>query len=462
MPTDHAELMERWNATLPDQPALGADLIDRYSEPHRRYHTTDHLRHVLIMIDELADDSHDTFLVRLAAWFHDAVYAIPPGQVGNEEASARLSLRELVRTGLEQEDLTQVARLVRLTETHLPGPRDPEGELLCDADLAILAAEPAAYARYVEQIRDEYAVVPEERFLAGRLAVLTELAGRDVFRTSKGRRLTAAARRNLEAEMVTLIDRSEWKDRARDRGDDEAIWSPHRPARRLVADGRGLPDLPALLRRQQRRRDRRPPRHHEPAGLPGRAGGGRGLAVAGLHLADGRQRLRHQRLPGRRPAVRHPGRAGRPDRRTARARHEDHHGPGGQPHLRRAPLVRRVPRPGLAEARLVLVAARPDGVRTRHRGRRTDQLGLYLLRLGVDLRRPQRRVLPARVLAQAARPQLGEPRGAGGGLRDDALVGRPRRRRLPDGRDQHDLQGPGAEGRRTGRRAGGTPTASSS
>ena len=29
------------------------------------------------MIDELADD-HDLFLVRLAAWFHDAVYAIPP------------------------------------------------------------------------------------------------------------------------------------------------------------------------------------------------------------------------------------------------------------------------------------------------------------------------------------------------------------------------------------------------
>ena len=95
---------------------MGADLIQRYSEPHRRYHTTEHLRQVLIMIDELADDQ-DLFLVRLAAWFHDAVYAIPPGQVTNEEASARLAIRELSRAGLEQEDLTQVARLVRLTET---------------------------------------------------------------------------------------------------------------------------------------------------------------------------------------------------------------------------------------------------------------------------------------------------------------------------------------------------------
>jgi predicted metal-dependent HD superfamily phosphohydrolase len=199
--------MDRWNATLPDQPGIGEDLIRRYSEPHRRYHTTEHLQHVLTVIDELADDSHDTFLVRLAAWFHDAVYAIPAGQVSNEEASARLALRELGRTGLEQEDLTQVARLVRLTETHLPGPRDPDGELLCDADLAILAAEPAAYGRYVEEIRAEYSGVPEAQFLAGRLEILTDLAGRELFRTSMGRRLTTAARRNLESEMAALIDR---------------------------------------------------------------------------------------------------------------------------------------------------------------------------------------------------------------------------------------------------------------
>ena len=197
------DLLERWRATLPEQPEIGEDLLRRYAEPHRRYHTAEHLRDVLVMIDELAE-TQDLFLVRLAAWFHDAVYAIPVGQLSNEEASARLAIRRLARAGLEQEDLNQVARLVRLTETHVPGARDPEGELLCDADLSILAAEPDAYARYVEQIRAEYATVPEQDFLARRLAILTELAGREIFRTSKGRRLTAAARVNLEAEMRTL------------------------------------------------------------------------------------------------------------------------------------------------------------------------------------------------------------------------------------------------------------------
>ena len=208
MPTDEhsSELLGRWSATLPRQAELGQNLIIRYSEPQRRYHTTKHLFQVLTMIDRLADD-HDLFLVRLAAWYHDAVYAIPAGQISNEEASARLALRELSRVGLEQEDLNQVARLVRLTETHVPGPRDPEGELLCDADLAILASTPAEYADYVAAVRAEYAQLPEEEFLAGRLAVLSELAEREIFRTAKVRQLTDAARANLATEINVLRNR---------------------------------------------------------------------------------------------------------------------------------------------------------------------------------------------------------------------------------------------------------------
>src|SRR5215213_6416492 len=197
------ELMSRWTETLPHQEQIGLELVSRYAEPHRRYHTAYHLARVLRAVDELADD-HDLFLVRLAAWFHDAVYAIPAGQLPNEEASARLSLRELSRAGLEQEDLAQVARLVRLTANHTPGSRDPEGELLCDADLSILAASPAEYVAYAAAIRKEYAAIPEEVFLAGRLQVLTSLSEGEIFRTSKGRALTEAARTNLTAECAAL------------------------------------------------------------------------------------------------------------------------------------------------------------------------------------------------------------------------------------------------------------------
>jgi predicted metal-dependent HD superfamily phosphohydrolase len=78
---------------------------------------------------------------------------------------------------------------------------------LCDADLAILGSDPSEYANYVAGVREEYAQLPDEEFLAGRLAVLSELADREIFRTAKGRQLTDAARANLAAEIAAVTER---------------------------------------------------------------------------------------------------------------------------------------------------------------------------------------------------------------------------------------------------------------
>ena len=100
-------------------------------------------------------------------------------------------------------------------------------------------------------------------------------------------------------------------------------------------------------------------------------------------------------------------------------------------------MVRRVARvPREPEARLVLVA----------RQRPTTGARRSPARRGSSTRRP--RVLPAHLRALDAGPQLGERGGPRGRLLDDALVARPRGRRLPDGRHQLHLQGPLA--RRTG------------
>jgi predicted metal-dependent HD superfamily phosphohydrolase len=205
MPTSSDDLQRVWDDTLANQPETGARVIARYAEPHRRYHTLEHLGAVQDRITEFAGRDHDLFLVRLAAFYHDAIYDIPTRELDNEEASARLSIRELSRAGLEQEDLNEVARLVRLTATHVPGSRDPNGELLCDADLAVLGGSPQAYGRYVEQITQEYARVPRLDFVRGRFRVLRELAGRDLFRTARGRALNERARFNLVAECRALV-----------------------------------------------------------------------------------------------------------------------------------------------------------------------------------------------------------------------------------------------------------------
>jgi len=194
------DLRGRWTALGAGDAAIGDELIGRYAEAHRRYHGVAHLRAVLDTVDELAGHAADADAVRLAAWFHDAVY--DPARDDNEQASADLARDRLAG----HPAVDEVARLVLLTATHAPSPGDANGAVLCDADLAILAAAPDRYARYAADVRAEYAAVPDDAFRTGRARILTGLLGhRYLFHTPAGRdRFEAPARRNLRTELSLL------------------------------------------------------------------------------------------------------------------------------------------------------------------------------------------------------------------------------------------------------------------
>lgn len=78
--------------------------------------------------------------------------------------------------------------------------------MLHDADLAILAADPGRYRRYVEGVRREYAHVPEGQFCTRRAMILRELIGGPrVFLTTAGRASwEEAARANVARELAEL------------------------------------------------------------------------------------------------------------------------------------------------------------------------------------------------------------------------------------------------------------------
>jgi predicted metal-dependent HD superfamily phosphohydrolase len=201
-------LVARWDGllarlTMRDPTATGRALIARWAEPHRQYHDLAHLTAVLDAVHDLAGHAVDLDAVRLAVWYHDAVYA---GAPDDEENSARLAEADLADLGLSAALIDETARLVRLTASHDPVHGDHNGETLCDADLAILAAGPDDYARYVESVRAEYAHITDETFRAGRADVLRGLlALPTLFRTPAGQdRWEAAARANVEAELRTL------------------------------------------------------------------------------------------------------------------------------------------------------------------------------------------------------------------------------------------------------------------
>lgn len=208
-------LLARWESLLarsrdgrsaPPARPYGEHLLARWSEPQRRYHTVDHLLTVLDHVEELLPGAvpPDPEAVRLAAWFHDAVYR--PERSENEERSARLAERALREAGVPAERTAEVVRLVRLTVDHDPAAGDLNGAVLCDADLAVLAGAPEAYAAYAAQVRAEYGFVPDEAFQRGRSAVLRHLLGLPhLFHTGRARaRWESAARHNLSTELTLL------------------------------------------------------------------------------------------------------------------------------------------------------------------------------------------------------------------------------------------------------------------
>lgn len=199
------DLFDRWMALArPDSEHVGVDLVARYSEPHRRYHTCEHLAAMLAAIDDLAEYAEDIAAVRYAAFFHDAIYAVD--RADNEERSAELAESTLVGLGAAPELVREVGRLVRLTITHNPDSTDHNGAVLCDADLVVLASDAAGYAAYTAAVRAEYRHVPDDMFRIGRAAVLQELVRQPhLFRTPRARELyEPAARANLTTELAAL------------------------------------------------------------------------------------------------------------------------------------------------------------------------------------------------------------------------------------------------------------------
>lgn len=208
-------LRRRWLALRPEDHATVDDLLARWREPHRTYHSPTHLAETLAALDVLTRaeagpptstgragtapgtlDAADRRTAELALWFHDAVHDGRTPE--DEDASAALALAALGDP--------RVAALVRMTARHDPDPADRAAALVSDADLAILGADPARYDEYTRQIRAEYATVPDDRFRIGRRAVLEQLLDLPtLYATDEGRRRWAVrAESNLRRELGVL------------------------------------------------------------------------------------------------------------------------------------------------------------------------------------------------------------------------------------------------------------------
>ncbi len=187
------------------------ELVERWQEPERRFHNLRHLIDVLARVDELAEETHVPHVVRLAAWYHGAVFnssaQVAYARRGGEDevASAALARDQLSALGVPDAVTERVEELVRALARHDADEHDVDALALCDADLGTLAVEPQRYTAYRRAIREEYAHIPEADYVASRLAILTRLLKRRrLFVSPFSLSWEEPARENLTAELSHL------------------------------------------------------------------------------------------------------------------------------------------------------------------------------------------------------------------------------------------------------------------
>ncbi|MBW8757331.1 MAG: N-methyl-D-aspartate receptor NMDAR2C subunit [Burkholderiales bacterium] len=195
---------DAWQALLLGAPdGVLPALLARWAEPHRKYHTPQHLRECLAMFDAHRGLAEQPGEVAIALWFHDAIYDTSRHE--NEAASADWARRVLGDAGAAGEVVARVEALILATR-HSQVPATADEGLLVDVDLAILGAGPGRFDEYEQQIRDEYGFVAPDVFRVKRAEILRAFLARPaLFTTAAMReRFEAPARANLARAIARL------------------------------------------------------------------------------------------------------------------------------------------------------------------------------------------------------------------------------------------------------------------
>ena len=154
-----------------------ARLVDLYGEPHRRYHTLDHVRHCLGEFDQVAALMDDPDAVEMALWFHDAVYQA--GAADNERRSAEL-FRQWSEGWVDAAFLQRVDDLIMAT-THRDPPARRDERFIVDIDLSGFGLPWETFERDGHLIRAECGDIGDDAYYPGLLRFLRSLQSRPTF-----------------------------------------------------------------------------------------------------------------------------------------------------------------------------------------------------------------------------------------------------------------------------------------
>jgi predicted metal-dependent HD superfamily phosphohydrolase len=172
--TSWQEIIQDFHVDMEKSNQIFFDIISSYSHPSRYYHNLIHIHSVLNKVEFLKTYIQDLPAVKFAAWFHDFIYDTHAQD--NEEKSAEYASIFLENLGITQEIIFQVKNLILCTKNHQA--YNIDSQVLLDADLSILSADPVEYQKYSQAIRQEYAWVSDTDYITGRRQVLEKFLQR--------------------------------------------------------------------------------------------------------------------------------------------------------------------------------------------------------------------------------------------------------------------------------------------
>jgi predicted metal-dependent HD superfamily phosphohydrolase len=157
-------ILDHWNIEMSE-----TEILARWQEPHRKYHTLTHLSDLYNQIQKLSNSTDISLtniekdMLYLTSAFHDIIY--DPKHSDNEERSTKLFL-DVSKKSPYPERIQEIAEIICDTKTHQP--RTPLSKQFSEMDMSIVLAPFSELEVWEEGIRYEYQHIPSLLYKIGR------------------------------------------------------------------------------------------------------------------------------------------------------------------------------------------------------------------------------------------------------------------------------------------------------
>ncbi|EOQ96953.1 hypothetical protein LEP1GSC195_2621 [Leptospira wolbachii serovar Codice str. CDC] len=166
-----ALLQDNKDISVSQKDSLWEEIRSHYSEPHRTYHSLNHLYQMLGEFDSVSKELQDPEIALFALFYHDLIYDVTSKT--NEEESAKIAKDRLSELGISQERIEICIEHILATKSHRLGDKcHPDTSFFLDIDISILGSEESKYYKYAKNIRKEYSIFSSEDYQKGRIQVL--------------------------------------------------------------------------------------------------------------------------------------------------------------------------------------------------------------------------------------------------------------------------------------------------